>query len=255
MDETPKKHFDYTIEVFVGAGYIILLCLSYMLCIVIYYLSFFQEGPAPTNVFAASLPPTTPTPHFPLGDRQGYEKLISDNFIDDRYQWGYQDDTSKTEVENGKLLIQSLKENTIAIAECQLCAIGDQSYFIQADLSTSLATDQGFGIVFNRLKTQNSFFFFEINTEARKYYLYHHVSDNWSLRTSRDSNLIKSFPSINTLGIFVNGNDVELYINGEIVDSYTESVRSFQLGGFGFCAGNSGFKLIVDNLIIKTSGK
>lgn len=249
--ETPSKEkHNYTLEVFIAGGYLIVFYLGCMLCFTIYYLRYRHQSHPEINVFAASLPPTTPTAHIYSDNRKAPEKIIGDNFDNDQYQWEYHDDESTTKIEGGKLLLESLSPNTIAIARCQLCALATLPYFIQADLSTDVATDQSFGIVFNRMNGGNNFYLFEINTEAKKYYLYHHIADSWSLKASGGSALIKSFPTVNTLGVYINQSQVEFYINGKIIDSYNQSGHSFEPGEFAFCADNSGFKLIVDNLII-----
>jgi hypothetical protein len=250
MNKSSEKRESYIAEIFIVVGYIAFFFLAFILLFYFLFSTYLQPHPTPINAFASSLPPTTPTPHISLDSEKSFENIVSDDFNNDQYEWEEHTDFLKAEVKDGKLLLESLSENTTAIAECQLCDLVNEPYFIQADFSTNVATDQGFGIVFNRFDSRNSFFLFEINTEAKRYNLYRHVSDTWALQISRESYLIKSFPDVNTLGVYLRQSDVEFYINGEIVDSYTESGRSFQLGRFGLYSGNSGFKLVVDNLSV-----
>lgn len=253
MEKELKSKPINTAEYVVGIGYVLFICLAFALCAAVYYFTYFQPKPSPVNTFATGLPSTTSTPHFLPTHQQVSTKIIVDNFSSDKYGWEDKSGASQTSIEDGKMFLESLVENTIAIADCQikLCAVANEPYFLEADLSTDVATDQGFGIILNHNETRNTFFLFEINTEAKKYSLYHHEHFNgWSLRVGGESNLIRSFPAVNTLGIYIDGNSLELYINGEIVESYMESGQSFQNGHYGFLSENSGFKLIVDNLTI-----
>jgi hypothetical protein len=110
-------------------------------------------------------------------------------------------------------------------------------------------------MIFGLNHNTDSFYLFQINTEAKKYYLYHHTYDGWSLRAAGESNHIKSFPASNILGIYANQDIAEFYINGEIIDSYNQSKPTFQFGYFGFYVDDTDFQLIIDNLMITDVGK
>ena len=98
------------------------------------------------------------------------------------------------------------------------------------------------------------FYVFQINAEAKNYYVSHHSTNNWLLRTSGESDLIRSYPSANTLGIYVNKDSLEFYINGKIANSYQETGISFQSGAIGFYVDSPGFKVIVENLAVYRIG-
>jgi hypothetical protein len=245
MDPKPKSH---AAEYAIGAGYVIWICLAITVCSAFYYFTYLQPLYSPINPFATSLPPLTPIPHVPSASEQASENTVIEAFDDNTHQWAHSDRFSKIEVKKGKLVIESLQEGSTAPVACdaELCTPGDEAYFLQADFSTDVETDQGFGILFNQLNSGEHFFLFEISA-TKAYRLYHRTADGWSIRLGGESDLIKAFPAVNTLGIYVNKDTVEFYINGKVVDSYSESGRSFQIGQIGFSASNSGFKLLVDN--------
>jgi len=249
MYELQKKHVNYVLEVVVAIGYILFFCLLIIVSSMFYQLN--SVHIPVINPLVTSLPPATPTPHISLSSIASVPKIFEDDFSYDQNQWGYGDGTSYHDIKNGKLIVESLKQGNYAIAACKLCPFLSEPYYLEADLSTDMATDEDFGIVFNHFYSDDNFYLFQINVESKKYYLYHHTSSGtWSLVMARESEQIKSFPASNTLGIYANVNSAEFYINGKIVDSYEESDNSFSNGYFGFYTNDSGFKLAVDNLTI-----
>ncbi len=129
-------------------------------------------------------------------------------------------------------------------------------FYLQADFATKEATDQNYGIIFNYNNRDESFYDFEINTEAQKYFLDHHNADyGWSQRAGGVSDQIRSFPATNTLGLYVTRDTVEFYINGQFVDAYNESGAAFPQGDFAFYVADWKFTLIIDNLKIDKIGQ
>jgi hypothetical protein len=255
MDTEPKQKVSYISEFIVAAGYILFFCLAFAFCSMFYYLSYLQPQPPAINTFATSLPPRTPTPHVLPTDLKNAKIIFKDDFSDDNHHWTRTEDVLKEQVTLGKLLVESQKEGLNAYAECMSCPKLAKPFYFQADFSTGTATDKGFGIVFNVDDDWNNLSMFQINTEARKYFFYRFSDDSWSLLAAGDSDQIKSFPTVNTLGIYANHDTVEFYINGNIVDSYTASGYKFHEGYFNFYVNDSNFKLVVDNLIISSIGK
>ncbi|HLO16793.1 MAG TPA: hypothetical protein VK206_18310 [Anaerolineales bacterium] len=256
MSADAAKRPNYIAEYLVAAGYLLFFCLAFSLCSTFYYLTYLQpQQTLLINTFATALPPTTPTPHILPTDQQNASQIFKDDFSDDSHGWAGTEDTSIQQVTLGKLLFKSRKEDTYAFTGCAYCPSLDTPFYLQADFSTGAVTDRGFGIYFNFDQDNNgSFFLFRINPEARKYYFYHGSNDGWSMRAAGGSSQIKSFPAINTLGIYANQDTVEFYVNGEIVDSYIESGYSFHKGGFGFYVDGSNFQLVIDNLVINKAG-
>ena len=255
MDTEQQEKISHTKEYVIAAGYLLFLCLAFILCSTIYYFTYLQPQPTPVNTFATGLPPTTPTPHINPTNLQNASLIFKDDFSNDRHAWTGNEDYSKERVSFGTLIFESSKENTYAFANCGSCPDLDAPFYLQANLLPDKATDKGFGIYFNfNDKDNGSFFLFRINTEARKYYVYHGANDGWTIRAAGESDQIKSFPASNTLGIYARKDVVEFYINGKIIDSYEQSGYSFYKGNFGFYVDNSGFKLLVDDLVINKVG-
>jgi len=255
MNTEPKEKVSYVTEYLVAAGYILFFCLTFTFCSVLYYFSYLQPQPSPINTFATGLPPITPTPHIRPTNLQSATPIFEDDFSNDSHAWTGTEDDSKEQVTLGKLIFESRKENTYAFANCGYCPSLNAPFYLQVDLSTGAGTDKGFGIYFNfKNNDNNSFFLFRINTEARKYYVFHGNNDGWTIRAAGESDQIKSFPAVNTLGIYAKKDVVEFYINGKISDSYKQSGYSFHKGDFGFYVDDAGFKLIVDNLVISKIG-
>lgn len=254
MDKLPEKQFNYTTEIIITVGYLLFFCVVLTLCYTFYIFTFLKQAPAPINTFATSLPAVTPSPQVSTTDQPEAGRIFEDNFSNDHNNWTLKKDIFKEEVANGKLYFESLHENNYAFTGCEACPYLKEPFYLQADFATTAATDKNFGIVFNLNYDSDSFYVFLINIEARKYYFYHRSADNWSLRAAGESDQIKSFPAVNTLGVYANQNTVEFYVNGKIIDSYKQSGYSFHVGDFAFYVDNANFKLVVDNLVIKNIG-
>lgn len=250
MDTSSKKKFKYTTEVIILAGYLLFFCLAFIL-FYFFLMSIFLKRPMPPiNTFATSLPPTTPIPHISLTAQMEGIKIFEDDFSSDKNHWAFDTDVFKEEVSGGTLIFESKFEDNYAFTGCGACPYLKEPYYIQADFTASETTDEGFGIVFGLKSGNQSFYLFKINTEAKKYFVYHRASGKWSLRAAGESDQIESFPTKNTLGVYANSDTAEFYINGNIVESYTDSKNSFHIGYFSFYVDGSGFKLIVDNLVL-----
>jgi hypothetical protein len=255
MDASSNKKSNYAAEVAVGIGYLLFFCLAAIVCFSSYYLAYLQHIPA-KNTFATELPATTPSPHISLTQQSGMSRIFEDDFSDNRNSWTDDQEPSMYRISDGKLFVQSRNSDNYSIASCARCPLLEKPYYFQADLTTNIATDRGFGIVFKmRYDHRDEFYLFMVNVEARKYYFYHHTGSDWSLRASGTTDLIQSYPATNTLGVYANREYLEFYVDGKIVDSYTESGISFQTGLIGFYVDGSGFQLFVDNLIVDRTGE
>jgi hypothetical protein len=251
MNTEANQKRNYIPEYIVAAGYLLFFCLAFALCSTAYYFTYLQSRPSPIiNTFATSLPPLTSTPHVLPTDQQEAYAVFRDDFSDDHNGWADIESDSKVEVSRAALRVESQAEGYYAYAACRNCPTLTNPFYLQADFSTSTATDKGFGIYFNYDYEKDTSFIFGINTEARKYYLYYEDGDDWSLRTVGESDQIKAFPAINTIGIYAQQDFVEFYVNGQIIDSYGQTGYSFHKGDFGFFVDDSDFQLIIDNLVI-----
>jgi len=257
MGQLTEKPANYIAEFLVIVGYIIFFCLASILYFffISSYTKNVPKSSTPVNVFATNLPPTTPIPHISSVDQLSAIKLFEDDFTTDQNHWSRDMNAYNESVSGGKLILESLLDNNYAITGCGLCPKLKEPFYLQADFATTTSTDKNFGFVFNLNYSNKTFYMFQINTEAKKYFFYNRTTDNWSLLTAGESDQIKSFPTANALGVYVDQGVVEFYINGEFIDSYYQSGYSFYDGNFSFYVDNSGFKMVVDNLIINKAGK
>lgn len=254
MDFSPGKQPKHTAEIIIVIGYVLFLFLFIVICIFLFYLTFSQNAPPAPNILATSLPALTPSSSIPSDYQPGTFNIFKDNFDDFQNNWGDNQEPSTYEIKDGKLYFKSRDDGKYAIAHCGRCPILNEPYYLQADLVTDKLVDEGFGIVFKFLYGRADFYLFEINPAANKYYLYHHSSDDWSLRMSGRTDQIQPYPAVNRLGLYINKGSLEFYINGKIVDTYHDTGTSFQSGQFGFYVNDAGFKLIVDNLTVDKAG-
>ncbi|MCQ3938666.1 MAG: hypothetical protein DPW18_16710 [Chloroflexi bacterium] len=257
MDAAPEKQKDYTPEILLSAGYIMFFCLASAVCLAFYFYTFVQKQSAGSvNVIATNLPSRTPTPHINPAGQSEAPIIFADDFSNDDNRWILPDGEGHSlSVEDGKLFLESKIDNEHAIAECRECPYLDEPYYLQADLATTTATNEDFGIVFNFNPSRETFYLLSINTESKEYSIYHLGENSWSRRLEGGSLQIKSFPNPNTLGIYADSGIVEIYINGQIVDSFVQTGEPFHFGYFGFYVDDEGFELSVDNLIISKPGK
>lgn len=258
METESKPKINYTTEYIVGAGYLFFFCILLTACLGFFYLnrSLYLPAPPPANEFARNLPPLTPTPHisFPR-DLQEDSLLFKENFNNNNNRWLNSKDDSKEKIQDGQLFFQSRDDGQNAILSCELCPDLKKPFYLETTLSTSAATDEGYGVIFNHSYTLEDYFLFMINPESRKYFLFHCAADGWTLRASGESNLIQPYPESTTLGIYASQDSLELYINGEIVDSYVESGTSFHSGFFGLYTYSSWFGVLADKIVIHEIGE
>ncbi len=254
MEDSPTRRANYTVEIIVAAGYLLLFCLGGAACLFSFSLIVGKQAPSRINPMTTSLPPVTPTPHIDPAELTSATPVLSDNFDINRYGWQSLDGYSRgdgVDVKDGALYLASLVARHYNMVRCGYCTVVDGPYYLRIDLTTDQATSDLYGVAVDWVwDDARDFYVYEINPETGSYYLYHHTADTWSLRSSGHSDRIRPFPATNTLGILVNQDTLELYINDRIVDAYHEAQAVFQNGRYGFYTDDSGFNVILDNLSI-----
>lgn len=258
METESKVKINYTTEYVVVLGYLLFFCIFVIACLGFFYLnrSLFLPKAPPINEFAVSLPPITPTPHITSDHQFETSSIVfQEDFNDNQNHWLSGDDDTKERMQGGQLFFQSAYDEDYAIISCESCPYLNRPYYLEASLSTNMATDEEYGIVFNRSYTFDRFYLFMINPESRKYFLFHYTPESWTLRASGSSSQIQPYPKSTTLGVYANRDTLELYINGEIVESYTESGSSFHPGLFGMYINDSWFGVYASNIVIYRIGE
>jgi len=252
--EQQKKH---TVEILIGVGYIILFCLVIATGTAFFAATISSQPPETINVIATNLPPRFPTPGFDAAVL-GLQTFFEDDFSNNENNWRKPTDgTYIAEVRDGELFIQSNMNDSFLVAKCGDCPLMRDAYFLQADLRTTEATNQLFGVVFasSWFHTEiETCYVFTINTESKEYGLFHYKNESWSIRMLGVSDLIRSFPEKNKLSILANGDTVQFYINEEFLESYTQTAEKFHDGSFGFYVNSEDYELVVDDLVVKLLG-
>ena len=255
MDTENPEKTSYRTEYFLAAGYALFFCIVFMACMAFYFWVIIQSRPStPNNAFATNLPPRTPTPHILATGQPDIPAIFEDDFSRDSHEWSGTDDSSKKQLKDGMLVLQTQGAYDYTFATCEACPYLSKPFYLQVDLAASAATDKGFGIYFNFDDSRSMYLLFQINMESRKYYLSHYQDETWVPRAAGQSEQIKAYPAANTIGIYAELGFVEFYVNGVIVDSYVESGYPFYKGDFGFYVGDSDFELLIDNLTIRAIG-
>ena len=258
MDTESNREVKYTLEYVVVAGYTGLFCILALACLGLVYLnrSLFIPSSTPENEFAKNLPPITPTPH--VSSDNPFESnsiLFEDNFSNNTNDWLNSQDETKEKLQSGQLFFQARYDGEYAIISCEYCPYLTTPYYLEASLSTNIATNEEYGIVFNRSYTLDNYYLFMVNPESMKYFLFHRTPEEWTLRASGVSDQIQPHPGRTTLGVYADKDLLELYINGVIVDSYVETGSSFHPGFFGIYINNSWFGVYVDDIVIYEIGE
>lgn len=236
----------------VAVGYLLFALLAVGVCGGTVYLTLAlpQEPEVP---IIASLHAPTPTPHIPVNYPAGSHSIFKDDFTDNNNRWGDDQQPTQLSVDNGKLSFGAVSQGRYATAIAGKPGHFNQPYYLQADLSTDKGTDEDFGIIFEEQINglgRDDFFLYSIDPKSKEYSLDHRFPDGWSWRMGGTSDLIHSFPAVNTLGLYVNQGYVEFYINHHMVNTYQDAGESFQSGETGFYVNNSGFQLIVTNFSV-----
>ena len=254
MTMSPERKPNYAPEIAVGIGYLLFLVLLITLCgAALVLLS--GERRAAGSTAIAPVDQILPTPHILVTPASGDPDIFVDDFSSNANNWGRAGwGTMEAHVTDGKFVLKNADEHSYSVVTCSTCLSPFRPYYMQADFVTDAATAALFGIVIRTHVSAEDFYLFGINLEARAYMFCHHAGGQWSLRAGGPSDAIRSFPSNNTLGAYVNGKDLEFYINGEAVETYQQTGTVFESGLIGFYTEGTGFQIKVDNLLIEGIG-
>lgn len=238
----------------IGCSLVIFMLI--LTCMATFAIIYRSQIPIVKNYFPTAMPTLTPIPtqtpiphilvHAPAADLT----VLKDDFTTNGNEWSTYYSLGKAEVKNGKLSFEGFNSNFIGIAYC-FCglpteAFFEDTYYLQADLSTENLTNNSYGLVFGLIK-RSEYYEFSINPIRKKYYLRKNVEDGWIDLTTGSGPGIKAYPAANTLSIYFDHGKIELFINGEKTTTYTDKTP-INKGKIGFIADNDQFKLLIDNL-------
>jgi len=231
-------------------GGLVALYVLVCLCIGVYGYFFRQQIPGVQGYFPTATATADPTPMAHPPQPLSGDKILKEDFSNNNNVWTGEDNPpSDAQIKNGKLTLASLKPGSFGYAYCQVCPILASPFYIQVDFSTNQLIDESYGIAFSSDKYHTIFYIFQINAKKSRYDLYKYGGHGFSLRTSRNTTLIKPYPNTNTLSVSLKNDLIVMYINGEMVDTYQDTGSALGSGVYWPFVNNSGFTLYVDNLL------
>jgi hypothetical protein len=200
-----------------------------------------EDQPAPTV-------PVVQTPQIQVRPPQEQTHVKFDDFSDNRHDWASYYLYGKVEVVDGRLVLQSGMPDVMALGlSRQFRPDSGLRYYIQADFTTDVRTEEGFGLVFGLSRNAGTYYAFYI--WPRTAALYKTDAYEWETLVPETSITLKPYPQVNTLGVYFERGETELYINGELMASYVDEdpLEGMNVAAF---AGNTGYRVIVDNFFI-----
>jgi hypothetical protein len=226
--------------------------LTILACLSVVTIVYREKIPYVQNYFPTQ---TTTPPHIVIHPPDKDVKITSEDFSNNLNDWSTSYSLSKAEVKDGKLFLESFNNESFAISYCDNCSFVVKSnhslqspYYLQADFNTDHEANASYGLVFNiKRETPSYYYIFEINPTLKTYSLDKYQNNKWVYLSNGQSNLIRSYPETNTLSVDFEAGVINLYINGQAVTSATDK-NPTDSGKIGVYVGDTGFKLIVDNL-------
>jgi hypothetical protein len=217
------------------------------LCIVVVVLGrtqiAFIHSPTPT-ITATSLP------HILVHDPSDSISITREDFSSDQRDWGLYYRNGKIQIIQGVLLLQSNLSNELAIGTSKQLAPTSEKYYLQADFSTDVTTQDGYGLIFGASKSSGTYYVFELFPQSKNFGLLKYNAGDWKvLAPYQQTEKMLPFPNTNTLSVYFEKGSIELYINGSPVTKYSET-NYLQSKDIGVLVSNSGYRLIVDNLFV-----
>src|SRR5689334_516814 len=106
--------------------------------------------------------------------------VTHEDFSANRREWGLYYYDGKLEVIKGKLVLQSYGPNGIAIGINQRIAPVSEKYYIQADFSSDIETDSGYGLVFGFNQSLSTFYLFEVWPQSKQIGFFEYNAGKWT---------------------------------------------------------------------------
>ena len=204
----------------------------------------------PTNTPTPTMTPSptvSPTPHVLITPPQG-ETVFEEKFDSNERKWYPYYGNNTVLVKDGRLLLRSDELGYIGVAFCMTCPVFNDSFYLQAEVTTLSNTVEAYGLVFCSPGYGTNFYVFQMNSKTQFFDLYKHSATGWEpLATARRSTNINDFPITNTLGAHFDHGEINLYINGELVNSYKDK-NPFTCRRAGFIVDDGKVDMSIDNV-------
>lgn len=176
----------------------------------------------------------------------------NETFILDTHTWELLKPPGKLEIIEEKLIIQSYRQGSIAIGynQNEIFNPSQEAYYIQADfMADSEGENVSYGLVFGLNDAQNAFYVFDLHPQSQSFRLIKYNSGEWIFIIPFTETKISPYPEPTTLGVLVDKGSFEFYINGKTIATSVDE-KPFSSKGIGILAGDSGYRVIVDNFFV-----
>lgn len=200
-----------------------------------------RDAPTPT-------PTNTPVPQILVHLPTDQTPVIHEEFSSNENDWGLHFG-GKLEIINGKLVLQSVVPNGIAIGTSNQISPTSESYYVQADFFTDTDTNIAYGLVFGLNRSLGTYYLFEIFPQSSAFRLFKANAGKWTELVPYTGTNTSRYPNLNTLSVYFDRGAIQLYINGELVSEYSDQdfLHSKQVGVY---VDDIGYRLLVDDLFI-----
>ena len=153
----------------------------------------------------------------------------------------------KVENIKGQLVLQSNITNQAAIAMNASFLSPGAHYYVQADFTTDIPTNGGYGLVFGADRKVGTYYLFDLWPRAHVARLQRVTQGSFQqLGKSAAVHLATSLQS-NTLSVYYDRGYIELYLNGTQMLTYTDTEPLHSTGIGAFVSG-PGFTVKMDNV-------
>lgn len=240
VDERQQRRWGTTI----AGGCLMVLFLS--LCILVAV--FIQRTSVERNT-STPVPTRTPAPQILVRQPDDSANVKSEDFSSNIRDWGLYYYDGKLEVINGKLILQSNTKAGVVIGTNAKFFPARGVYYVQADFSTDIDTTYAYGLIFGLNSSLGTFYLFEISPTREGFRLLRYNAGTWHELIPFSHHVFKPYPEANTLSVYFDKGNIELYLNGELASTFSDTAP-FQSTEIGVSVGNSGYRLIVDNIFI-----
>jgi hypothetical protein len=245
MDELPVKSSNKRNPILLFTGGclgILYLALCVLASIAGYKQVVTSTAPSPT-------PTITPIPQMLVHRPSDPSNVIHEDFSSNKRHWRLYYSNGKLELINGKLILQSNLQDSYTIGTSSYVAPKAKRYYAQADFSTDIQTPHSYGLVFGSDRSKETFYFFEIQPNGKRFHLSKFDSGQWTELVPSTEAELSPFPHINTLSVYFDQGKMELYINGNQVAEYSDQ-DFFPSSDVGMFMSDRGYRLLVDDFFI-----
>jgi hypothetical protein len=200
-----------------------------------------QNTPVPTPT-----PVAVSTPHILVYQPPSASIIRSADFSSGLGDWSLLYPVGKIESIDGRLVLQSKIFSQPVIGVNQDFIASAPKYYVQAEFSTDVPSDGGYGLVFGANKQGGTFYAFEVAPGFTMCRLWRFTQGRWDQLGKDIPAEFAAYPEPNILSAYFDVGRIELYINGGLLWSYIDN-DPLRFTGVGVFVLQPGFRLYADN--------